>query len=180
MHRHYVPRVFVNWSIHLTFPNWRPLFIGKVRSNPHPNHHLQFYKDEHSFKNMSCQTILSQQNLGRGLHHILRFGKKNTTFCDGNHSRFCTGNTSFWKAVNRLFGIAGESDVLRFVSNTTMKNRIKLTWEQYHPKDYRDLISFTVYYKEAWVFEFWHFTSEAVWIWREGGRWWEGSFLGGG
>ncbi|KAH0620064.1 hypothetical protein JD844_014615 [Phrynosoma platyrhinos] len=42
-----------------------------------------------------------------------------------------------------------ESHILRFVSNTTMKNRIMLTWEQYRPKDYRDLISFTVYYKEA-------------------------------
>ncbi|ETE64538.1 Insulin-like growth factor 1 receptor, partial [Ophiophagus hannah] len=42
-----------------------------------------------------------------------------------------------------------ESHILKFVSNTTMKNRIKLTWEQYRPKDYRDLISFTVYYKEA-------------------------------
>ncbi|XP_060116030.1 insulin-like growth factor 1 receptor [Heteronotia binoei] len=42
-----------------------------------------------------------------------------------------------------------ESQILHFVSNTTVKNRIKLTWEYYRPKDYRDLISFTVYYKEA-------------------------------
>ncbi|XP_071610349.1 insulin-like growth factor 1 receptor isoform X1 [Heliangelus exortis] len=42
-----------------------------------------------------------------------------------------------------------ESHILRFVSNTTLKNRIKLTWERYRPPDYRDLISFTVYYKEA-------------------------------
>nr|BAB44154.1 insulin-like growth factor I receptor [Cynops pyrrhogaster] len=38
---------------------------------------------------------------------------------------------------------------LKFISNTTMKNRIKLTWEWYRPQDFRDLISFTVYYKEA-------------------------------
>ncbi|XP_066448944.1 insulin-like growth factor 1 receptor isoform X2 [Eleutherodactylus coqui] len=38
---------------------------------------------------------------------------------------------------------------LNFISNSTSKNRIKLTWERYRPKDYRDLISFTVYYKEA-------------------------------
>ncbi|XP_054858143.1 insulin-like growth factor 1 receptor [Eublepharis macularius] len=42
-----------------------------------------------------------------------------------------------------------KSRVLNFLSNTTMKNRIMLTWELYRPKDYRDLISFTVYYKEA-------------------------------
>uniref|UniRef100_A0A7N4P4U9 Tyrosine-protein kinase receptor n=1 Tax=Sarcophilus harrisii TaxID=9305 RepID=A0A7N4P4U9_SARHA len=42
-----------------------------------------------------------------------------------------------------------ESDVLHFISNTTMKNRIKLTWQRYRPPDYRDLISFTVYFKEA-------------------------------
>uniref|UniRef100_A0A452J778 Tyrosine-protein kinase receptor n=1 Tax=Gopherus agassizii TaxID=38772 RepID=A0A452J778_9SAUR len=42
-----------------------------------------------------------------------------------------------------------ESHILNFVSNTTLKNRIKLTWERYRPPDYRDLISFTVYYKEA-------------------------------
>lgn len=47
------------------------------------------------------------------------------------------------------FCIAGESKILHFVSNMTLKNRIKLTWERYRPPDYRDLISFTVYYKEA-------------------------------
>ncbi|KAM8974756.1 insulin-like growth factor 1 receptor [Pelodytes ibericus] len=38
---------------------------------------------------------------------------------------------------------------LTFISNNTSKNRIMLTWERYRPPDYRDLISFTVYYKEA-------------------------------
>ncbi|KAM9311927.1 insulin-like growth factor 1 receptor [Gastrophryne carolinensis] len=42
-----------------------------------------------------------------------------------------------------------ESHTLNFISNHTMKNRIMLTWERYRPPDYRDLISFTVYYKEA-------------------------------
>ncbi|CAH2274353.1 insulin-like growth factor 1 receptor isoform X1 [Pelobates cultripes] len=42
-----------------------------------------------------------------------------------------------------------ESHVLHFISNATLKNRIILTWERYRPPDYRDLISFTVYYKEA-------------------------------
>ncbi|KAK7822148.1 hypothetical protein U0070_000712 [Myodes glareolus] len=42
-----------------------------------------------------------------------------------------------------------ESDVLRFTSTTTSKNRIIITWHRYRPPDYRDLISFTVYYKEA-------------------------------
>ncbi|XP_053573591.1 insulin-like growth factor 1 receptor [Bombina bombina] len=42
-----------------------------------------------------------------------------------------------------------ETHILNFISNTTMKNRIKLKWERYRPPDYRDLISFTVYYKEA-------------------------------
>ncbi|XP_018412593.1 PREDICTED: insulin-like growth factor 1 receptor [Nanorana parkeri] len=42
-----------------------------------------------------------------------------------------------------------ESHTLNFISNSTQKNRIMLTWERYRPPDYRDLISFTVYYKEA-------------------------------
>uniref|UniRef100_A0A674CID1 Tyrosine-protein kinase receptor n=1 Tax=Salmo trutta TaxID=8032 RepID=A0A674CID1_SALTR len=42
-----------------------------------------------------------------------------------------------------------ESKVLRFKSNSTMSNRIKLTWQRYRPPDYRDLISFILYYKEA-------------------------------
>ncbi|XP_035252278.1 insulin-like growth factor 1a receptor isoform X2 [Anguilla anguilla] len=42
-----------------------------------------------------------------------------------------------------------ESHTLKFKSNSTMSNRIKLTWERYRPPDYRDLISFIVYYKEA-------------------------------
>lgn len=43
----------------------------------------------------------------------------------------------------------GESDVLHFTSTSTWKNRIIITWHRYRPPDYRDLISFTVYYKEA-------------------------------
>ncbi|KAM4744731.1 insulin-like growth factor 1 receptor isoform 2-T2 [Anableps anableps] len=42
-----------------------------------------------------------------------------------------------------------ESTILRFTSNTTSSTRIKLTWQRYRPPDYRDLISFIVYYKEA-------------------------------
>ncbi|XP_017193275.1 insulin-like growth factor 1 receptor isoform X2 [Oryctolagus cuniculus] len=42
-----------------------------------------------------------------------------------------------------------ESDILHFTSTNTWKNRIILTWHRYRPPDYRDLISFTVYYKEA-------------------------------
>ncbi|XP_040198281.1 insulin-like growth factor 1 receptor [Rana temporaria] len=42
-----------------------------------------------------------------------------------------------------------ESHTLNFISNSTQKTRIMLTWERYRPPDYRDLISFTVYYKEA-------------------------------
>lgn len=42
-----------------------------------------------------------------------------------------------------------ESTILKFKSNSTRSTRIKLTWERYRPPDYRDLISFIVYYKEA-------------------------------
>ncbi|KAG7468187.1 hypothetical protein MATL_G00140190 [Megalops atlanticus] len=42
-----------------------------------------------------------------------------------------------------------ESHIIKFKSNSTMSNRIKLTWERYRPPDYRDLITFIVYYKEA-------------------------------
>nr|XP_020472840.1 insulin-like growth factor 1 receptor isoform X2 [Monopterus albus] len=42
-----------------------------------------------------------------------------------------------------------ESTVLKFKSNSTSSTRIKLTWQRYRPPDYRDLISFVVYYKEA-------------------------------
>ena len=49
----------------------------------------------------------------------------------------------------RVCACVGESHLLKFKSNSTMSNRIKLTWERYRPPDYRDLISFIVYYKEA-------------------------------
>uniref|UniRef100_A0A667ZDM8 Tyrosine-protein kinase receptor n=1 Tax=Myripristis murdjan TaxID=586833 RepID=A0A667ZDM8_9TELE len=42
-----------------------------------------------------------------------------------------------------------ESTILKFKSNSTSSTRIKLTWQRYRPSDYRDLISFIVYYKEA-------------------------------
>ncbi|KAF7660839.1 hypothetical protein LDENG_00273910 [Lucifuga dentata] len=42
-----------------------------------------------------------------------------------------------------------ESTILKFKSNSTSSTRIKLTWQRYRPNDYRDLISFIVYYKEA-------------------------------
>ncbi|XP_058607115.1 insulin-like growth factor 1a receptor isoform X2 [Onychostoma macrolepis] len=42
-----------------------------------------------------------------------------------------------------------ESYILKFKSNHTQSTRIMLTWERYRPPDYRDLISFIVYYKEA-------------------------------
>lgn len=43
----------------------------------------------------------------------------------------------------------GGGTVLKFKSNSTSSTRIKLTWQRYRPRDYRDLISFIVYYKEA-------------------------------
>lgn len=46
----------------------------------------------------------------------------------------------------------GESTILAFSSNSTSSRRIKLTWQRYRPPDYRDLISFIVYFKEAYVF----------------------------
>lgn len=46
----------------------------------------------------------------------------------------------------------GESTILAFTSNSTSSTRIKLTWQRYRPPDYRDLISFIVYFREAYVF----------------------------
>ncbi|KAG9266987.1 insulin-like growth factor 1 receptor [Astyanax mexicanus] len=42
-----------------------------------------------------------------------------------------------------------ESKILKFINNSTGSNIITLTWERYRPPDYRDLVSFVVYYKEA-------------------------------
>ncbi|XP_071376395.1 insulin-like growth factor 1a receptor [Centroberyx affinis] len=42
-----------------------------------------------------------------------------------------------------------ESHILKFKSNSTTSNLIKLTWQRYRPQDYRDLLSFIVYYKES-------------------------------
>ncbi|XP_061781014.2 insulin-like growth factor 1a receptor [Nerophis lumbriciformis] len=42
-----------------------------------------------------------------------------------------------------------ESHVLKILSNSTSSNTIRLTWERYQPRDYKGLISFMVYYKEA-------------------------------
>ncbi|KAG7271067.1 hypothetical protein CRUP_037966 [Coryphaenoides rupestris] len=41
------------------------------------------------------------------------------------------------------------SRILEFKSNSTTSNTIKLTWERYRPPDYKNLISFIVYYKES-------------------------------
>ncbi|XP_052416335.1 insulin-like growth factor 1 receptor isoform X2 [Carassius gibelio] len=41
------------------------------------------------------------------------------------------------------------SEILKFISNTTSSNRIKLTWDGFRPANSRDLVSFIVYYKEA-------------------------------
>ncbi|XP_072840343.1 insulin receptor-related protein isoform X3 [Pogona vitticeps] len=42
-----------------------------------------------------------------------------------------------------------KTQTLRFVSNTTEADRILLKWERYQPPEYRDLLSFVVYYKES-------------------------------
>ncbi|XP_036443170.1 insulin-like growth factor 1b receptor [Colossoma macropomum] len=42
-----------------------------------------------------------------------------------------------------------ESKILKFINNSTRSNMITLMWERYRPPDYRDLVSFVVYYKEA-------------------------------
>ncbi|XP_056317041.1 insulin-like growth factor 1b receptor [Danio aesculapii] len=39
--------------------------------------------------------------------------------------------------------------ILKFTSNNTRSNQIKLMWESYRPSDSRDLVNFIVYYKEA-------------------------------
>lgn len=44
---------------------------------------------------------------------------------------------------------AGKTQTLRFVSNVTEADRIFLKWERYRPPEYRDLLSFIVYYKES-------------------------------
>lgn len=43
----------------------------------------------------------------------------------------------------------GKTQTLRFISNITESDRIFLKWERYHPPEYRDLLSFIVYYKES-------------------------------
>uniref|UniRef100_A0A8D2INF6 Tyrosine-protein kinase receptor n=1 Tax=Varanus komodoensis TaxID=61221 RepID=A0A8D2INF6_VARKO len=42
-----------------------------------------------------------------------------------------------------------KTQTLRFVSNVTESDRIVLKWERYQPPEYRDLLSFIVYYKES-------------------------------
>uniref|UniRef100_A0A8C6YSV1 Tyrosine-protein kinase receptor n=1 Tax=Nothoprocta perdicaria TaxID=30464 RepID=A0A8C6YSV1_NOTPE len=42
-----------------------------------------------------------------------------------------------------------ECGPLRFISNVTESDRIFLKWERYRPPEYRDLLSFIVYYKES-------------------------------
>lgn len=49
----------------------------------------------------------------------------------------------------RFLPISGKTQTLRFVFNTTESDRIVLKWERYQPPEYRDLLSFIVYYKES-------------------------------
>lgn len=57
-----------------------------------------------------------------------------------------------WISLIPTLVSTGESTILAFTSNSTSSTRIKLTWQRYRPPDYRDLISFIVYFKEAYVF----------------------------
>ncbi|XP_043101237.1 insulin-like growth factor 1b receptor isoform X2 [Puntigrus tetrazona] len=41
------------------------------------------------------------------------------------------------------------SKILKFISNTTSSNTIKLTWDHFRSPNSKDLVSFIVYYKEA-------------------------------
>ena len=43
----------------------------------------------------------------------------------------------------------GENQVLRFTMMRTLSDKIMVRWEPFWPKDYRDLLGFMVYYKEA-------------------------------
>ena len=43
----------------------------------------------------------------------------------------------------------GENQVLHFTEMRTMSNKIIVRWKPFWPKDYRDLLGFMVYYKEA-------------------------------
>lgn len=44
---------------------------------------------------------------------------------------------------------AGENEVLKFTKIKTSSDKIVLKWEAYWPLDFRDLLGFMVFYKEA-------------------------------
>lgn len=45
----------------------------------------------------------------------------------------------------------GGSKTLKLLSNSMESDQITLTWERYRAPDSKDIVSFVVYYKEAWV-----------------------------
>nr|XP_015198923.1 PREDICTED: insulin-like growth factor 1 receptor [Lepisosteus oculatus] len=124
---------------------------------------LRYINGEELIEDMYSFHVLDNQNL----QHLWDWSLHNLTIQSGRllfalNPKLCvseirkmwekTGITEKFKEDNfRNNGdrASCESYILKFKSNSTMSNKIKLTWERYRPADYRDLISFIVYYKEA-------------------------------
>lgn len=48
-----------------------------------------------------------------------------------------------------LLCVTGENELLKFSSIRTSHDKILLKWEPYWPPDFRDLLGFMLFYKEA-------------------------------
>ncbi|XP_076848316.1 insulin-like growth factor 1a receptor isoform X2 [Brachyhypopomus gauderio] len=124
---------------------------------------LRYINGEELLDGMYAFSALDNQHL----QYLWDWPKHNLTIRSGklffrSNPKLCVSEIrKMWENTGIAFKMEGddirnngerascESHILKFKSNHTQSNRIKLTWERYRPPDYRDLISFIVYYKEA-------------------------------
>ncbi|XP_041082104.1 insulin-like growth factor 1a receptor isoform X2 [Polyodon spathula] len=126
---------------------------------------LRYINGEQRLEGNYSFYVLDNQNL----QQLWDWGRHNLTIREGKmyfafNPKLCLSEIYKMEEASGTRGRQGKGDlnprnngerascgsyILKFKSNSTMKNKIKLTWERYRPPDYRDLISFIVYYKEA-------------------------------
>ncbi|KAK1798518.1 hypothetical protein P4O66_006816, partial [Electrophorus voltai] len=124
---------------------------------------LRYINGEELYENMYAFSALDNQNLqflwdwsqhNLTIHAGKLFFRLNPKLCMSEIRKMWMKTGIKERFVEEEFRNNGdrascESKTLKFITNTTGSTTIMLTWERYRPPDYRDLVSFVVYYKEA-------------------------------
>ncbi|XP_076880952.1 insulin-like growth factor 1b receptor isoform X2 [Brachyhypopomus gauderio] len=124
---------------------------------------LRHINGEELYENMYAFSALDNQNLqflwdwsqhNLTIHAGKLFFRLNPKLCMSEIRKMSMKTGITEQFVEEEFRNNGDrascgSKTLKFITNTTGSTTIMLTWERYRPPDYRDLVSFVVYYKET-------------------------------